>query len=415
MIELYPQSDPITADCPRCAGKEMPGTALFFQGPHVLGEHACTDCGLAFYATLPIGHAALFPVAFSRDGRFTRFDRKEGSWMALPLIRSVREATAVAAGMQLLQANPGGDLVVVNCLDGCFGHVFTKLWNVFLLQKKFPAKTLAVLLPSRFHWLLTDPTVEIWSVDLPLEELHKGVNGLDAWVRKQFARFRSVALSRVPVHPNPAALDLGEILQARPFDLEDFMRVPLQLTFVWRSDRFWLNSRLLALVDKASIKFGLQSWVHGILCYRQGRLLGRLRQTLREALPDARFFLTGLGKQGRLPAGWTDERVEQIDLEVERGWNEIYRQSHLVMGVHGSHMIIPTALAAGFVEILPRHKVRHLTEDIGRQHPGRMGQFLGRFVDEFSSPDLLAEHGVRMVKEFERVYAGWKGDVHEAM
>ncbi|WP_375586208.1 hypothetical protein [Cyclobacterium xiamenense] len=411
MIELFPRTDSFASDCPGCGEKEIPGRTPFFQGPHVLAVHACSTCGLEFFATLPVGHAALFPVAFSRDGRHTRFDRKEGSWMALPLIRSFRRNLEVDAGMRLLQANPGGDLVLVNCLDSCFGHVLSKLWNVMLLKKKFPSKTLAVLLPSRFSWLVTDPRVEIWSIDLPLEALDNGVKGLDAWVKKQCSRFRSVALSPVPVHPTIEESDLEEVLQARPFDLGDFTRLPLQLTFVWRSDRFWLDSPLLDLIDKASIKFGFQPLVRSLLCYRQRRLLAGLIRRLRSALPGARFYVTGLGKEGRLPESWIDERVERIDPAVERRWNEIYGRSQVVMGVHGSHMLIPTGLAAGFVELLPPHKVPHLTEDIARHHPGRMAHFLGRFVGENTNPSLLARHVIAMVKGFGRVYSGWKGEV----
>ena len=61
-----------------------------------------------------------------------------------------------------------------------------------------------------------------------------------------------MALSEVPVHPPLEGLDFEEILQARPFALEDFEHQPLQLTFIWRSDRFWLNNRLLDFLHKAS-------------------------------------------------------------------------------------------------------------------------------------------------------------------
>ncbi|MDN3690590.1 hypothetical protein [Cyclobacterium jeungdonense] len=406
MIEIYPYNESIPANCPRCGAESKDIGELFFQGTHVLSEQNCRDCGLDFYATLPIGHAALFPVAFSRNGNHFRYNREEGSWMVRPLIESFQNESDAQAEIKLLQPNPGGDLILVNCLDSCFGHVFTKLWNVYLLKKQFPSKTLAVLVPARCRWLITDGEVEIWSVDLPLEEMGKCMLGLDAWVKEQFRRFASVALSEVPVHPPLEGLDFEEILRARPFALEDFDHQPLQVTFIWRSDRFWLNSRLLDFLHKASIKFGFQDPVRRLFCYRQASLLGQLARKLRKSLPEARLVVTGLGKEGRLHWRCQDERVEAIDEAVERTWNEIYRHSQLVLGVHGSHMLIPTALSAGFVEILPRHKVPHLTEDIGRHHRGRMGHFLGRFVDEFSSPDLVARHVVSMVKGFGRVYKG---------
>ncbi|SHN31838.1 hypothetical protein SAMN04488057_11983 [Cyclobacterium lianum] len=404
MIDIYPDRAAILANCPRCGAESTDAGKLFFRGTHVLAEHSCGDCGLDFYATLPVGHAALYPVVFARDGSYARYNRQEGSWMALPLIRSFLKAPDAGVEIELVQPNGGGDLILVNCLDSCFGHVFTKLWNVYLLRKQFPFKTLAVLLPARCRWLITDAEVEIWTVDLPLQEIDKGVKDLDFWVKAQFKRFGSVALSEVPVHPPLEGLDFEEILQARPFALQDFEHQPTQLTFIWRSDRFWLNSRLLGFLHKASIKFGFQAQVRGLLCYRQASLLGRLAEKLRKSLPEARLVVTGLGKEARLPSGWKDQRVAEIDERVERQWNEIFRHSQLVLGVHGSHMLIPTALSAGFIEILPRHKIPHLTEDIGRQHKGRLAHFLGRFVDEFSGPGLVAGHVEGIVKGFGGVW-----------
>lgn len=411
MIKLVPECDLISANCPRCGAENNEKGKLYFQGIHCLAVHTCSDCGLAFYKTLPIGHAALFPVAFSQDGTFAHFNREEGSWMALPLIRSFRKESGLHTEIELVQPGSGGDLILVNCLDSCFGHVFTKLWNVYLLKKRFPFKTIAVLIPARFRWLISDPRVEIWSVDLPLKKVDQGVKGLDAWVKLQFKRFDSVALSEVPVHLAQEQLDLGEILQARPFDLADFDKLPVQLTFIWRNDRFWLNSSLLDLLHKASIKFGFQKVVRRLMCFRQVRLLRKFRKRMRVVLPEARFTVTGFGKTGRLPKGWKDLRVGQIEEPMERRWNEIFRKSQVVLGVHGSHMLIPTALAAGFVEILPRHKIPHLTEDIGRHQAGRWGHFLGRFVDEFSSPGLVAEHVQGMVKGFGRACKGQSREV----
>ena len=274
---------------------------------------------------------------------------------------------------------------------------------MYLLKKQFPGKTLAVLLPERCRWLISDKEVEIWSVALPMEDIGKGVQGLDSWVKQQFKRFRSVALSVVPVHIDQEQLDFSEILQVMPFKLEEFETLPLQITYIWRSDKFWLNSKILDLLHKTSIKFNFQNWVANILQYRQGRLLSRLIEKVRKDLPNADFYVTGIGKQGKLPQGCKDERVGKMEESVERKWNDIYRRSHLVIGVHGSHMLIPTVLAAGFVEILPRYKIDHLTEDIAQVYNSRLSHFLGRFIDEFSSPDLVARHVVSMVKKFDFV------------
>jgi hypothetical protein len=67
-------------------------------------------------------------------------------------------------------------------------------------------------------------------------------------------------------------------------------------------------------------------------------------------------------------------------------------------------MLIPTALAAGFIEILPRYKVRHIAEDIAFNHSARYSHFLGRCVDQFASTRLVSTHAISLLKDFPYVY-----------
>jgi hypothetical protein len=67
-------------------------------------------------------------------------------------------------------------------------------------------------------------------------------------------------------------------------------------------------------------------------------------------------------------------------------------------------MIIPTSLSAGFIELLPRHKIPHLTEDVAPSYAGRYRHFLGRFLDQFSSTRLLSLHAISMLTDFRYFY-----------
>jgi hypothetical protein len=112
----------------------------------------------------------------------------------------------------------------------------------------------------------------------------------------------------------------------------------------------------------------------------------------------------GLGEKGGLSSFVNDLRTQNPNAAVEREWCEKYANSHVVIGVHGSNMLIPTALAAGFIEILPRHKIPHVTEDLVLQHPSRYAVFLGRHVDHFASADLVARHAISMIRDFPFLY-----------
>ena len=67
-------------------------------------------------------------------------------------------------------------------------------------------------------------------------------------------------------------------------------------------------------------------------------------------------------------------------------------------------MLIPTALAAGFINLVPRYKIPHLAEDTALQHKSRYLQFLGRYLDEYSTPDLVAQHVISMISDFPSLF-----------
>jgi hypothetical protein len=117
-------------------------------------------------------------------------------------------------------------------------------------------------------------------------------------------------------------------------------------------------------------------------------------------LENVQFTAVGLGKTGRLSSGIIDMRAKTVTDALETAWCQIYASSHVVVGVHGSNMLIPSSLAAGFVEILPRHKIDHLAEDVVPRHPKRQLFFLGRFLDAYASPRLVALHVCSLIKNF---------------
>ena len=87
--------------------------------------------------------------------------------------------------------------------------------------------------------------------------------------------------------------------------------------------------------------------------------------------------------------------------EQERTWCERYAQSHLVVGVHGSGMLLPTSLAAGFICLLPPDKLAHYAEDVLMAHDNPIHQtLLGRFLPTSASPKQVAAMIVNMLTEF---------------
>jgi hypothetical protein len=53
-----------------------------------------------------------------------------------------------------------------------------------------------------------------------------------------------------------------------------------------------------------------------------------------------------------------------VDDPLEKAWCERYSKSHIVIGVHGSNMHLPSALAGSTIELIPEDRYGNALQDI---------------------------------------------------
>jgi hypothetical protein len=376
-----------------------------FQGIHILADCRCHACQCEFFSTLPIGHDIYFPIQFSKDGAKTSFANRAKAWLADPLILSLLKHPKQTAAYSVEIKLKAEKVILVNCIDSCFGHVFTKLWNVQLLLQKHPQHGIIVLIPAQAAWLVPEGVAEIWRVESELKHLNKWMDGLDEFVKQQLTRFNQVLLADTFVHLDHSQLDFSALVKTSRFQLSEYADTPVCITFALRQDRYWHNSWLLDFLFKASVKVRVQKHIKSLFLWRQNYLVNKATRLIKKQLNDAKFCATGIGRWSKLSADITDLRVDKVDDATEKTWNSIYSKSHIIIGVHGSNMLIPTSLAAGFINLTPRYKIENLTEDTTLPYTNRYLAFLGRYLDEFSSPKLVARHAVSMIKDFPFLYS----------
>lgn len=372
---------------------------------HTLSEYHCQTCTTRFYQTLPIGHDLLFPMQLATDGTQSFVHPRAKNWLAEPLIQSIRNSEPKSFSIVKKVNKACMQVIIVNCLDTCFGHVFTKIWNTYTLLENKKDYGIIAIVPERCTWLVPEELAEVWSVSIELKDCAQTIGGLDEFVKTQLQRFEKISLSPTFTHlDHTKYIDFEKVLKRPRFDLKEFSTSAPQITFILREDRFWLNSKVLDLCFKASRKFKLEPLLKPILIWRQNALFKQTSQKILKSLPQAQLKSTGLGNSGKLFHPIDDHRTDHISETTEMEWNGIFAKSHIVIGIHGSHMLIPSGLAAGFINIVPRYKIGHLVEDTVLPYTNRLLQFMGRFLDEFSSPDLVSQHAISMIEEFGYVY-----------
>lgn len=341
MIDLYPVPA-LDAACPAC-GAALRAVAPLVSGMFVCADAVCPGCGRRYYAHLDIGFGA---------GRTALFDRAEermvgplaGEWFERAMRDALRRPDPRMPAVKVERRRPVRAPILLDCVDFLYGHTLQKLFDVPRIVAENPDKDVVVLVQRAQRWLVPDGVAEIWTVDLPLRDGARSFPKLAASIVRRLARRgRGWIAGRVWSH----AVDITAFTRVAPFDLDSNAALgPPVVTLIWREDRCWTyGGRALPAPADAT---------------EQAMLLTHLCAALRAGLPDVDIAVAGFGRTGTMPDGVADLRVGAGGRVDEHAWLRRYAASHVVCGVHGSGMLLPSAHAGAFVELMPPDKWRHI-------------------------------------------------------
>ncbi|MCS7073330.1 MAG: hypothetical protein NZ108_02570 [Bacteroidia bacterium] len=388
MISLLPK--PYSAfNCPCCLSSSITVKGNFFQGIHWLAEAVCNSCSVLFLADFPIGHALFFPSTWIVHDNWKLTTAFEANWFQRPVQDSLLSPVYTAVSIKRIIKTSRKEVIILNCLDYLYGHVLLKLWNAHLHLQETPHLGLVVIIPESFEWLVPDGVSEIWSVPVSLKDCLNYYPALNQQIQTWLCEYSTVWLSLAHSHPDCRRLPIQNYTRIAPFPIEEFCNRSPVITFIYREDRLWLRNHLEEKLWQAAKKYQFSSVLSYLLTVQQKQITDYF-ETLHRLNPNIELRIVGLGEPGDLPIFVKDYRKTKLSPSDERAWCQCYSESHLVIGIHGSNMLLPTAHAAGFIEILPQSRWGNLMQDIASPHQGRLLHFLGRFVDEFVSARQLA-------------------------
>ena len=383
------------AECHRC-GAQLRAKSVLWQGIHVCARFDCGACGAAFLEDLSIGHAISGPIRVDlATGTMTGHDRGQ-AWFGEPLQSSLQRPDNSPIGLEVEIRKTATRVIVLNCVDFLYGHCLLKLLNA-THHLRNPDLGLVVLVPNFLRWLVPEGVAEIWVVDLPLARAQRYFPDLERRIGKELERFEQVEVSRAFSHP-------------ADFRLEDFTRVPshdfsakdFRVTFVWRADRLWVP-------EDSWTRLARRARLNSLMLALQRRKIRILFGRIRKAIPHARLTVAGLGRQGTFPSWIEDCRADTLaDANAERAQCHIYSESRVVVGIHGSSMLLPSGHAGMCVDLMPTARWPHLAQDTllsPQDFSGdpRVSAYRYRFVPSSMSPRETAEMIVSMIRSFDWV------------
>ena len=352
---LYPILPSIYSkfDCPTCKGSNTLSRDVLFQGIHILVEFECCDCKNLFFGDLPLSQSLATPYTVDKSLKNIYGESRAMSWYGKPLLDSLRKPLADEVIFSVEKLIPSRNVIIINCIDYLYGHSLLKLLNTDFFLRGQNEKRIIVLIPKSLRWLVPDGVAEVWIVEIPFSNSNNFYLELNQKIKEELKRFLTVDLAGTIPHPNDFSIQNYSRVPPHSFPFS-----PFRITFIWREDRLWTKNHLFSHITKTIPQ--LRYPFRMIQNIRVQRLFSKLRSLL----PGAKFTIAGLGTSTYFPNWIEDIRYNNPTFENERNLCSIYSESRLIIGIHGSNLLLPSAHAGITIDLMPCDRWGNIAQDI---------------------------------------------------
>jgi hypothetical protein len=359
LIKILPKIDFSDNYCPVCSKLLENKNDLIWQGVHICTDSYCNNCSEEYICNLSIGQSKLESYQLRKsDGK--TFGSEPYEWLVNPLKNIIIQPRTDSIKLDIeIRESDSDKIIVLNTLDNCYGHSLLFFLNLHDIIRQKKDKKVIVIIQPFLKWLLPKEGIaEVWTVSLSFNQLREYHSDLTYKINKELLRFKEVYISSAPLCPNEVTI--SKFSKIEPYNFDDKPSKP-KITFIWREDvnRFWFKSYWLY---GGLRKLGLATI---ILPFHYIRILLFLYlMNFKLKGKNYQITLAGLGQFGWFPNFIEDHRVKNFNKESEIYTCKVYAESELVVGVHGSSMILPSAHAGMTVSIMPLKRWGNFIEDI---------------------------------------------------
>jgi hypothetical protein len=358
MIQLKPYK--LNNSLCECGGL-MNFEEILWQGLHVCEKSACQKCKQTRILSLPVNQSILEQYTYY-PGQKKIYDSDGHSvkenWFSSKLT-AVSKPIDKPVNIEIEIIEKCTEVIVVNTLDYIYGHSLLFLLNLQRIIKAEKKPGIIVLVQPMLKWLVPKKNVaEIWTVHLGFKAFNNFYTSLSERINQELERFDKVWLSSGHPIPTNENILIDRFTGIEHFDFKN--PGSPRITFIWREDpdRLWIRNFYIL---KGFKKLGLSRILFPVHRYRVSRFLKLLNPKLGSGY---RYTIAGLGKSGRMPSFVEDMRILEFNEETEKSLCRVYAESVLVIGVHGSAMLLPSAHAGMAISLMPSRRWGNFAEDI---------------------------------------------------
>lgn len=327
--------------CPKCPDAALPPGPTVIPSTFALFDTQCPNCGtrlLAHFSTVYARNSAI--TLDPETGEVAH--NMDNAWYAHNLREAWRNRQARPVRLERTNFRPLRRPLLVNAIDYLFGHCLHRLFDIPRLMHVYPDRDIVVLVQDFARWLVPDGVAEIWSVDIPLRQ---GKLWFDDLVPQIQALVEELPPGEIIGQIAMGGTQIEKFTRTKPYDHTDPATLDnIKATLIWRNDRCWTVN---PMADQAQA------------VAEQVRLYTSFAMALRQLVPQVQIAMAGIGREGSFPDWIDDQRVPPGGKIDEMAWLKLYSESQVVLGVHGSNMLLPAAHACTTIEMVPFGKWQH--------------------------------------------------------
>ncbi|HBE21405.1 MAG TPA: hypothetical protein DEG17_01495 [Cyanobacteria bacterium UBA11149] len=390
MIEIKPNIQHHSI-CPY-DGAMLKPIEVLWPGLGIYVKTKCDTCHTEFIEALRVGHSVRrqyqIDIATGKhfyqktnDNWFTWYTDPFGEYLQNPQPESVPITKEVFKECQRV--------IILNTIDNVYGHCLMKLLNAQRHLDGNPAYGLIVIVQPFKRAMVPDGVAEIWTIDIPLRNGHYYYPNFHQFVTEELKRFEQIYVSKAHSHPSQFDITRFSGVPKHNFAEKDY-----KITYIWREDRLWCRTLFYRILRKLQIiQLGLllQNWK-----------VRKLFTQLRAKFPNAKFVVAAQGKNTKFPEWIEDCRVEKYDLNTDEKMNKIYSQSRVIIGIHGSSILKPSAHAGMTISLMPQQRWHDIVTDILYQEADpRIAAFRYRYVPIEISINEIVNMATSMILKYD--------------
>lgn len=395
-------------------------------GQWTLGRYVCNGCGLDAWADLPYNLGVLTPCYIdTRSGNVTRPCGPD--WYVGLTRRAWQNRQRQPVTIKKVVHRPARKVVLVPALGNCWGDAIMTVAKMNALGQ---LSDIDVVLISTANMAPHIPAnvAEAWLVEMTHPQTAVWNDELADTIKREVSRFDECYLPVIFQLPSLTPGEVEALSGVTPFDRsrwdDELARAPV-VTFMWREDRCWdgeprASRRLFDRADRIRGSRRVTRWWHRMRArgapQRQFTRVVELAREIREALPGVDFGVCGQGSYGRFPDWIKDLRSPHANSATNSQWCARAAQSHVLIGVLGSQMVLPSGHAGGVIDLIPSDFLRNvLTDCLVTTTDPREALFLYRNLPLATEPVDVARTAVAMLVNYSMARSSLHADFYRPL